>query len=72
MRRIVPWLVAGAGAAGCAFLVAVMVVRGLAEAGAWAGPLAALAGIVAAVAAVWALRPPPPKAALPPAMSVPA
>jgi hypothetical protein len=71
MRRIVLWLVAGAGAAGCAVLVAIMAVQGVAEAAVWAGPLTALAGMVAAVATVWALRPPKPKSALPPAIRVP-
>src|SRR3984957_4648828 len=71
MRGVVPWLVAAVGAAGCAFLVAVMVVQGLAVAGLWAGPLAALAGFVAAVAAVWAVRPPARQTAPPPAVRVP-
>jgi Tetratricopeptide repeat len=51
----VPWLVAAVGAAACVFLVLIMAALGLAQAGAWAAPLAAVAGIVAAVAAVWAL-----------------
>jgi WD40 repeat protein len=48
-----------------------MVSQGLAQAGVWAGPLAAVAGIVAAVAAVWALRPQQPAAPLPPELDVP-
>ena len=63
--------VAVVGAAACVFLIVVMVRQGLAQAGAWAGPLAALAGIVAAAAAVWALVARPSKVPLPPELEVP-
>ena len=79
--------VAAAGAAAFVFLIVVMARQGIARAGAWAGPLAALAGVVAAVAAVWPLvtrRPevelppepatallPEPETALPPELQVP-
>ena len=55
-----------AGVAAFVFLLVVMASQGLARAGVWAGPLAALAGIVAAVAAVWVLVPPRPGPVLPP------
>ena len=71
-------VVAATGAAAFVFLVVVMARQGLARAGVWAGPLAALAGIVAAVAAVWplvrrpeAVLPPEPETALPPELQVP-
>ena len=71
--------VGAAGAVAFVFLIVVMVRQGLQQAGAWAGPLAALAGIVAAVAAVLVLVPrkpevevlPEPEAALPPEPEVP-
>lgn len=62
---------AAMGAAGCLLLIVVMATQGLSRAGVWAAPLAALAGIVAAVATVWALRPQQPQAVLPPKMEVP-
>ena len=43
----------------------------MAPAGLWAGPLGALAGIVAAAAAVWALVPRPEKVPVPPEPEVP-
>jgi WD40 repeat protein len=58
--------VAAAGAAAFVFLIVVMARQGLARAGAWAAPLAALAGIAAAVAAVWPLVSRRPEVALPP------
>ncbi len=56
-RKVVLGAVAAAGTAAFVFLIVVMALEGLQQAGLWAGPLAALAGIVAAVAAVWALAP---------------
>jgi len=49
----------------------VLVRKGLAQAGLWAAPLGALAGIVAAAAAVWAVVPRPVKVPLPPELQVP-
>ncbi len=63
-------LVAVVSAATCAFLFVVLVRKGLAQAGLWAAPLGALAGIVAA-AAVWAVVPGPVKVPLPPELQVP-
>jgi WD40 repeat protein len=70
-RKIALGLVAVAGAAACLFLIVVMAHQGLQRAGAWATPMAALAGVVAAVAAVWATAPRPRKAPLPPELAVP-
>jgi hypothetical protein len=70
-RKIVLGLVAVVSAATCVFLIAVMVQKGLVQAGLWAGPLGALAGIVAAAAAVWALMPRPSTIPLPPELEVP-
>ena len=67
--KVVLGVVAAVGAAGAVafvFLIVVIARQGLQQAGAWAGPLGALAGIVAAVAAVWVLVPRRPEAALPP------
>ena len=69
-RKIVLGVLAVTSAVTFLLLIVVMVSQGLTRAGAWAGPLAALAGIVAAVAAVWAL-PRPPKVALPPNLELP-
>jgi hypothetical protein len=49
------------GVAAYLLLVAVPAVRGLAQASLWAGLVAALAGVVAAGAAVWPLVAHPPK-----------
>ena len=70
---------AAAGAVAFVFLIVVMARQGLQRAGAWAGPLAALAAIVAAVAGVWPLVsrrpevtvPPEPEVAMPPRVQVP-
>jgi WD40 repeat protein len=70
-RKIVLGAVAAAGAAVFVFLIVVMAGQGLEKAGLWAGPLAALAGIVAAVAAVWAVVPARRELALPPDLQVP-
>ena len=59
-RKIWLGVVAAVGAAGAVafvFLIVVMVREGLPEAGAWAGPLGALASLVAAVAAAAVLVP---------------
>jgi hypothetical protein len=53
------------------FLIAVLIGQGLARAGLWAAVLGALAGVVAAVAAVWALVPRRSKMLLPPELKVP-
>ena len=59
------------GAAACVFLIVVMATKGLVQAGAWAGPLAAVAGIVAAAAAVSGPMARPSKVPLPPELEVP-
>jgi hypothetical protein len=64
-------LVAVVSAAACVFLIAVLVRKGLAQAGSWAVPLGTLAGIVAAAAAVWAVVPRRSKVLLPPELEVP-
>jgi WD40 repeat protein len=64
-------VVAAVGTATFIFLIVVMVWQGLDQAGVWAGPLAALAGIVAAGAAVWVTIPPPSKVLPPPELEVP-
>jgi WD40 repeat protein len=70
-RKIALGAVAAAGAAAFAFLVVVMVRQGLDRAAVWAAPLAALVGIVAAVAAVSGPLPLPSKVPLPPELEVP-
>jgi hypothetical protein len=70
-RKIALGLVAVVSAATCAFLFVVLVRKGLAQAGLWAAPLGALAGIVAAAAAVWAVVPRQVKVPLPPELQVP-
>src|ERR1039457_3287012 len=60
-----------AGVAVGVFLIAVLIGQGLARAGLWAAVLGALAGVVAAVAAVWALVPRRSKMLLPPELKVP-
>jgi len=62
--------VGAAGAVAFVFLIVVMVRQGLPQAGAWAGPLGALASLVAAAAAV-VLVPRKPEVALPPDPEVP-
>ena len=69
--KIVLSLTAMVGAAACAFLAAVLVGQGLIRASLWAAVLAALAGVVAAGAAVWALVHRPPRALLPPELDLP-
>jgi WD40 repeat protein len=70
-RKIILGVVAVVSAAACVFLVVVLFRQGLAQAGAWAAPLSAFTGIVAAAAAVWALMPRPSKVPLPPELEVP-
>ena len=62
---------AAAGVAACAFLVAVLAGHGLVQASLWAAVLGGVAGVVAAVAAVWALVPRSSKELLPPETKVP-
>jgi hypothetical protein len=69
-RKIALGLVAVVSAAACIFLIVVLVRQGLAQAGLWAAPLGALAGILAA-AAVWLLVPRPPKVSSPAEVKVP-
>ena len=59
-----------AGAVGLVFLIVVMAGEGLQQAGACASPLGALAGLVAAAAAVTVLIPRRPKVASPPESQV--
>ncbi len=70
-RKIVLGALAVVGAAACVFLIVVMATQGLVQAGAWAGPLAAVAGIVAAAAAVSGPMARPSKVPLPPELEVP-
>ena len=70
-RKIVLGVVAVVSAAVCIFLVVVLVRKGLAQAGLWAAPLGALAGIVAAAAAVWVLMLRPSKVPLPAELNMP-
>ena len=63
--------VSAGSVAACAFVIAVLVHKGLAEAGVWAGVVAALASVVAAAAAVWGPVPRPSKVPLPPELQVP-
>ena len=68
-------LARGALAAGfveaCALLVAVAAGQGLVQAGYWAAVLSAVAGLVVALAAVWAVLPARAAAGLPSAVEVP-
>ena len=64
-------VVAAGSVAACAFVIGVLVHKGLAEAGIWAGVVAALAAVVAAAAAVRVLVPQQSKVPLPPELEVP-
>jgi WD40 repeat protein len=70
-RKVVLGLVAVVSGAACAFLILVLIRKGLAQAGLWSALLAALAGIVATTAAVWAVVPHAVKVPLPPKLEVP-
>jgi hypothetical protein len=59
------------GVAGLVFLIVVLVGEGPVQAGVWAGVLAAMAGIVAAVAAIWPLVARQSKILPPPEIPVP-
>ena len=59
------------GVAGLVFLIVVLVGKGPVQAGVWAGVLAAMAGIVAAVAAIWPLVARQSKMLPPPEIPVP-
>ena len=61
----------GVSAAACVFLIVVLVREGPAASGLWAAPVAAVAGVVAAAAAVWAVAPRSRKVPLPPELEVP-
>ena len=70
-RRIVLDVVAAGAVAVCAFVIAVLVREGLAEAGLWAGVAGGLAGVAGTAVAVWVAVPrrvvaPVPDADLPP------
>ena len=64
-------LVTALSTAACVFIIAVLVHKGLTQAGLWAAPMGALAGIVATAVTVWVLFPKPSKVSLPPEMEVP-
>jgi len=64
-------LVAVGSSAAFAFVIAVLVHKGLAGAGVWAGIVGALASVVAAGAAVWVAVPHPSKAPPPPLPEMP-
>ena len=70
-RKIVLGVVAVAGAATGAFLVVVLVRKGLSQAVSWAALVGALVGIVGAAAAVWAVVPRPGSTLRPPEVQVP-
>ena len=63
--------VAAVSTAACGFLIAVVVGQGLVRASLWAAILAAVAGVVAAAAAVWASVPRSASVPLPPELQVP-
>ena len=71
VRKIALGLITAAGIAGFVVLVVVMVRQGVDRSGAWAAPLAALAGIAAAVAAVWGPVAWPAKVPVPAELEVP-
>jgi WD40 repeat protein len=66
-RKIVLGAVAVAAMAGCAFVIGVLVHKGLADAGLWAGVVGGLAGVLSAAAAWWVVLPRP-SAVMPPEM----
>jgi NB-ARC domain/WD domain, G-beta repeat len=70
-RKVVLGLAAALSAAAFVFLSAVLIGEGLVRAGLWAAPLGALAGIVAAAAAVWVSVPRSSKMPLSPELEVP-
>lgn len=70
-RKVVLGVVAAASIAACAFVIGVLVHKGLAAASLWSGVVAALAGVVAAAAAVWAVMPRPSTPPLPSKLPVP-
>lgn len=72
IRKIVLSVVATLGVGALVFLIVVMVAQGLDRAGVWAGPLAALAGLVAAIAAVSGPLGWPSKVPAAPELAVPA
>ena len=59
------------GVALCAFVIAVLIGQGLAQAGLWATVLALPTGVVAAAAAVWPIVTSQPKIPVPPELAVP-
>ena len=59
------------GTVACVFLAVVVVGQGVVRASLWAGVLAALAGVVAAVAAIWPLLARPSRDLVPPGLEVP-
>jgi WD40 repeat protein len=59
------------GAVACVFLVVVVVGQGVVRGSLWAGVLAALGGVVAAVAAIWPLLARPSRDLVPPGLEVP-
>ena len=70
-RKIALFLIAVPCAGLCAFLIFVMVTKGLDRAGVWAIPLGTIAGAIAAGASAWALVPRSAKQPLPPDLEVP-
>jgi WD40 repeat protein len=66
VRRKIVLGIAAVGSAACAFVIGVLVHKGLADAGVWAGVVGALAGVVAAAAALWGVVPRASKVPLPP------
>jgi WD40 repeat protein len=71
LRKVALGFAASLGVVACVFLVAVLAGKGLQQASLWAAVLAALTGVVAAVAAIWPLVARPPRVLLPPPVEVP-
>ncbi len=69
--KIALGIVAVVSVTACGFLIAVLVGEGLQQASLWAAIVAALAGVVAAGAAVWVSMPQLSKVPLPPELEVP-
>ena len=70
-RKIVLCGIAAGSAAACAFLIVAAVHKGLADAAVWAAVVAAVAGVIAAAAALWVAVPQPSKLSLPPKPEIP-
>jgi len=70
-RKVALGIVTTVGVAACGFVLAVLVGQGPDRAAVWAGVVGGPAGVIAAVAAVWAVLPRPAVVPLPPELEVP-